>query len=222
MTTMPLPADGVLGAVDRLYHSLEGVRAALTDGERTSVRLVTTPERMVIAESRRSYTALNLFGYHVDAVIVNRLLPDAITDPWFGRWKELQAEHVATIEQAFAGVPLLRAPLFDEEVTGHCALERLGDAVYASHPPHALLRRTEPMTLDRTDAGWMLRLALPFAERGSVDAFRRGDELYVKLGGYTRSLLLPAALQRCEVTGAGLTAGALEVRFAERRPDGDV
>ena len=216
VTTMPLPADDVLGAVERLYESLEGVRGALTDAGRASVRLVTMPERMVIAESRRSYTALNLFGYHVDAVVVNRLLPDAVTDPWFGRWKELQAEHLATIEAAFTGVPILRAPLFDEEVTGREALERLAASVYGDHEPHALLRKGEPMTLDRTERGWALRLALPFTERGDVEAFRRGDELYVKVGGHTRSLLLPSALLRCDVAGAGLADGQLEVRFAER------
>ena len=84
---LPVAGDEVFGAVRRFYDRLDGVRELLTDAERTSVRLVVNPERMVVAEARRTYTYLSLFGYHVDAVIANRLLPDAITDPWFDAWK---------------------------------------------------------------------------------------------------------------------------------------
>ena len=86
----------------RFYDRLDGVRELLTDGRRASVRLVVNPERMVIAEARRTYTYLSLFGYHVDAVVANRLLPDEVSDPWFARWKAAHAEHLATIEEGFA------------------------------------------------------------------------------------------------------------------------
>src|SRR2546430_291159 len=81
-------AAGAVSAPARLSSArLDGVRALLTDGRSASVRLVVNPERMVIAEARRTYTYLSLFGYRVDAVIANRLLPDEVTDPWFDAWK---------------------------------------------------------------------------------------------------------------------------------------
>ena len=150
VTTMPLPQDQLFGAIDALYHNLEGVRDILRDVSRTSVRLVVNAEKMVIAEARRTYTYLNLFGYHVDAVIVNRLLPDAVTDPWFDRWKALQAEHLATVEQGFADVPMMRAPLFDEEVVGLDALGRLAQAIYGDDPVDQVLRHSEPLRFERT------------------------------------------------------------------------
>ena len=93
----------------RFYDRLDGVKEILADPERTSVRLVVNPERMVIAEARRTYTYLSLFGYRVDAVVANRLLPDEITDPWFEKWKASHAEHLATIDEAFSPLPVLRA-----------------------------------------------------------------------------------------------------------------
>ena len=213
LTTMPLPQDKLFGAVDELYRNLEDVRDILRDVSRTSVRLVVNAEKMVIAEARRTYTYLNLFGYHVDAVVVNRLLPDEVTDPWFERWKALQAEHVATVEEGFAGVPMLRAPLFDEEVVGLDALERLAAAVYDERQVDAIYRSTEPLRFDRTDEGYLLALTLPFVGRDEVDVFRAGDELHIKVGAHHRGILLPAALARCEVAGAGMVRGELQVRF---------
>jgi arsenite/tail-anchored protein-transporting ATPase len=104
VTTMPLPTDGLHGSVERLYGNLAAVRDILTDPDTATVRLVVNAEKMVIAEARRTYTYLSLFGYHTDAVVVNRLLPDAVADPWFDRWKELQAEHLAVIRDGFAGL----------------------------------------------------------------------------------------------------------------------
>ncbi|HVM21448.1 MAG TPA: ArsA family ATPase [Egibacteraceae bacterium] len=215
MTTMPLPQDRLFGAVDALYRNLEAVREILRDQTRTSVRLVVNAEKMVIAEARRTYTYLNLFGYHVDAVVINRLLPDAVTDPWFERWKALQSEHVATVEAGFAGVPVLRAPLFDEELVGTDALERLGAAVYGDRDATQVFRHTEPLRFERTDdGGYAMQMTLPFVDRTDVDVFRAGDEVHVKVDAHHRSVLLPAALARCEVTGAGMRGGVLEVRFA--------
>ena len=214
LTTMPLPQDTLFGAVDDLYRNLEGVRDILRDGSRTSVRLVVNAEKMVIAEARRTYTYLNLFGYSVDAVVVNRLLPDAVTDPWFERWKALQAEHLATVEQGFAGVPLLRAPLFDSEVVGLDALDRLAAAVYADREVDGIFRTSEPLRFDRTDEGYLLAMTLPFVDRTDIDVFRAADELHVKVGSHHRSILLPAALARCDIAGAGMVDGELQVRFA--------
>ncbi|CAN5360453.1 ArsA family ATPase [soil metagenome] len=214
MTSMPLPADALHGSVERLYRNLEEVRDLLGDTSTTSVRLVTNPERMVVAEARRTYTYLSLFGYHVDAVVVNRLIPEHVTDPWFDKWKARQAEHMTFIAESFGDVPLLTAPLFDDEMVGIDMLTEFGAAVYGNDKPHEMLYAGSPLTFEPTDDGWLLSVALPFVAKGEVDAFQRGDELYLKVGTYTRSILLPAALRRCEIAGAGLTDGRLIIRFA--------
>jgi arsenite/tail-anchored protein-transporting ATPase len=214
MTTMPLPADSMLGSVERLYGTLAGVREILQDGKATSVRLVVNAEKMVIAEARRTYTYLNLFGYHVDAVVVNRLIPEEVSDPWFDRWKALQATHLASVHEGFGDLPVLSAPLFDEELVGVPALERLGEAVYGDREVHEILHHGEPLRFSRAEGHYELVLSLPFVGKGEVNVLQRGEELYIKVGAYTRSIVLPGLLGRKQVAGASLSEGLLVVRFA--------
>ncbi len=95
MTSLPIAGDQVFAAVERLHRNLDAVKQILTDENVSSVRLVVNPEKMVIAEARRTYTYLGLFGYRVDAVVVNRIIPEEVIDPYFGKWKDIQAEHLA-------------------------------------------------------------------------------------------------------------------------------
>ena len=120
----PIASDAVFAAVERLYRNLERVRVLLAEPETSTVRLVLNPEKMVVAEARRTYTYLSLFGYRVDAVVVNRLLPDDVTDPYFGKWKEIQADHFRTITESFSPLPILTCRLFDDEMVGLDRLRR--------------------------------------------------------------------------------------------------
>ena len=172
MTTMPVAGDAVFDATGRLYARLDGVRELLTDGERSSVRLVVNPERMVIAEARRTYTYLSLFGYHVDAVIANRLLPDAVTDPWFKVWKEAQAEHLSTIEAGFAPLPVLRAELAEHELVGVDRLRAFAEVLYGDVDPASVLHEGEPVKVVRRGTGSVLSIQLPFTDRDDLELGR--------------------------------------------------
>jgi len=175
--------------------------------------LVVNPERMVISEAERTATSLSLFGYAVDAVLVNRLLPDDVTDPYLARWKQRHAEHLATVRSAFAPTPVLTAPLFDDELVGAESLARLADELYEDRDETAVLHTGSPIGLHRARDGYRLTIALPFVAKDDVDVARRGSELHVKVGGVKRTVPLPAAVQRCTVEGARLSEGVLEVRF---------
>lgn len=215
MMQMPVADDGVFGAVRRFYDRLDGVRDLLTDGDVASARLVVNAERMVIAEARRTYTYLSLFGYHVDAVIVNRLLPDEVADPWFKAWRETQAEHLATIDDAFEPVPVLRASHAQHEVVG---LQRLGTfaaELYADHDAVERLSAIEPLRVAARDDTLVLSLQLPFADKREVDVSRTDDELFVTLGTYRRAIVLPDSLRRRAVGRASLEVGRLDVEFVE-------
>lgn len=218
LTSLPLPEANVYSAVQRFYDKLDGVRAILTDPATTSVRLVVNPEKMVIAEAQRTFTYLNLFGYRVDAIITNRILPDEVTDPYFERWKELQAEHLTTIEESFSPVPLLRAHLRDRELSGVELLADLGDEVYKDLDPAGVLFDDEPMTITRRDDdSYVLSLKLPFTERRELELSRKADELFVKVGPYRRTVVLPQVLSAREVTEASMRSERLEVTFV--RPE---
>jgi arsenite-transporting ATPase len=220
VTSLPRASDEVFGASRRFYDSLEGVKKVLADPERASVRLVVNAERMVIAEARRTYTYLSLFGYHVDAVVANRLLPQDVTDPWFEQWKELQDEHLQTIHESFTPLPVLRAGLARQEVVGTERLRRFADELYGDHDPAEILHRGEPMRVETHDGNYELVQELPFADHDDLELGRRHDELLVRIGPYRRAFVLPDALRRRPVESATLRDGKLRVSFGATRAGG--
>lgn len=213
LTSLPLPDEGVYSAIKRFYDKFDGVRQVLTDAETTSVRLVVNPERMVIAEAKRTYTYLNLFGYRVDAVVVNRLLPPEVSDPYFARWKEIQAEHLQTIEESFAPLPILTARLRDQELTGNELLADLGAEIYGDADPAAVLYTGEAMRVDKRGESYVLSLQLPFARKEELELSRKEDELFVRVGRYRRTIMLPGVLSRREVGSATLEGDRIEIVF---------
>jgi len=214
-TTLPIAGDAVFAAVERLHRNLESVHQILTDEKVASVRLVVNPEKMVISEARRTYTYLGLFGYRVDAVVVNRIIPADVTDPYFGKWKDIQAEHLATVHESFEPVPILEVRLFDREMVGVPLLEEMAGEVYASLDAMAVLYRDDPIRVKRRGGGYVLTLRLPFVSRDDMDVHRRGEELYVRVGSYKRNLVLPQSLKRMVVREAHFAGDHLEILFAK-------
>jgi arsenite/tail-anchored protein-transporting ATPase len=218
MTTLPIAGDRVFAAVERLHHNLEAVKVILTDEDVSSVRLVLNPEKMVIAEARRTYTYLGLFGYRVDAVIVNRIIPSDVTDPYFGKWKDIQAEHLATVHESFDPVPILEARLFDREMVGIPLLIEMGEEVYGDMDASGVLYRDDPIRVRKKGTGYILSMRLPFVSRDAMDIHRKGEELFVRVGSYKRNLILPQTLKRMVVREANFSGDQLEILFG-REPD---
>jgi arsenite/tail-anchored protein-transporting ATPase len=207
-----LPGDAVIADVERLVRNLIAMNEILRDRERVSVRLVMTPDRLVIDEARRTFTYLNLYGYLTDAVIVNRVFP-AEVGAYFGGWRERQQRHLADVEAAFAPVPVLRAPYFEEEVVGAPMLDRLGDAVFAGADVATVLHRRLTQELEVGPGVARLRLDLPFADKGDISLKKIGLELVVRVDGHKRTLMLPPALGDFRPAGAAFENGSLQVTF---------
>lgn len=218
ITDMPVAGDSVFGATQRFYDRLDGVRELLTDPAVTSARIVVNPERMVVAEARRTFTYLSLFGYHVDAVIANRLLPDAVSDPWFDVWKRVHKEQLATIEESFDPVPVLTAPLMADEPVGPALLAGLAAAVYGEGVGDERLHEGDAMGIEDRGGAMVLTLSLPGADRSEVELARSNGDLLVTVGPYRRSVALPDSLHRREVSSARLRDGRLEIEFAKGMP----
>jgi arsenite-transporting ATPase len=211
---VPMPGDSVFDAVERLHAELEEVRALLA-GPDASVRLVLTPESVVLAEARRSFTTLSLFGYRVDGVVANRIFPDADGDAWRAGWVAAQATVLEEVEESFAGLQIWRSVYRAGEPVGVDALRTLATEVYDGTDPLAAPQGCGPLKVTRNAAGAVLRLELPFVTKGEVDLARHGDELVVTVGSYRRLLSLPPGLARHRVTGARVDDGSLQVRFEE-------
>jgi arsenite-transporting ATPase len=216
VTNLPVADDSVFAATRRFYDRLDGVREILTDGTRSSVRLVVNAERVVIAEARRTYTYLSLFGYHVDAVVANRLLPEGVDDPFFAPWKTVQKEHLATIDEGFAPLPVLRVPWQPAEPVGLDPLRAVAGVLYGGDDPTARLADGRPLRARPSgdnDGGYVLEIDLPFTGKDELEVGRRADELLVRVGPYRRAITLPDSLCRRAITGARLDDGLLAVTF---------
>ncbi|MEU7854635.1 ArsA family ATPase [Nonomuraea sp. NPDC049141] len=208
------PGEEVMSAGERLHRGLLEVRELLT-GEHASVRLVLTPESVVLAEARRTLTSLNLYGYRVDAVIANRVFPAEGADQWRAQWVAAQSRLLAEAEESFAPLPIHVVPYLPAEPVGKDALAEMGAAMYGEADPFADPGVEPPLRLSADE----LALALPGADRADVDLARKGDELIITAGPYRRILALPAALARRRISGAALRDGVLRVRFTAGGPD---
>jgi arsenite-transporting ATPase len=218
VSDIPLPSNSVMDAVAELYVELEEVHKLLIDGERSSIRLVVNPEKMVIKEAQRTLTYLNLFGYVTDAVIVNRILPEGLNDAYFRTWQSSQLKYREYIDEAFSPLPRLNMPLLDQEVVGLEMLRRMARAAYGDEDPSRFYYHGVSQTVVKTDEGYTLKLKLPFATKEQVDLSRNQDELNLKVGHYRRSVALPHVLSRLRVTGATMEGSELHIRFHDDNP----
>lgn len=215
LTDLPLPEDEVFGAAQSVFESIEGVKELMGRPEVTSARLVVNPERMVIDEARRIYSYLGLFGYGVDAVVVNRVLPDAVADPYFDRWRTIQKGHLDTVDEAFGEVPRLHLRLFDDEMVGMERLRIMAGELYRDGDPLFDFEARSPFRIIEDSETLTMEMDIPFVDKSDLDVYRSGHELYVQLGPYRRSFILPDALHRREVTRARLDGGTLQVSFGD-------
>jgi arsenite-transporting ATPase len=212
---IPLPTQAVFEDIQRLSRSLISMNEILRDRERSTIRLVMNPDKMVIGEAMRTFTYLNLYGYLTDAVIVNRIFPSEVGD-YFAGWRRVQEEHLELVESAFAPVPVLRAPYFDQEVIGAEMLDRLAGELFggAELDPAAILYESLTQELEVSEQEARLRLTLPFARKGDISLKKIGLELIVRVDGHKRTMMLPTSLSTYNPTGASFEDGALEVVFA--------
>src|ERR671910_162593 len=208
---LQLPDERAFSEIQRLVANLVAMHDLLRDAEHASIRLVMTPDRMVVKEAMRTFTYLNLYGYLTDAVVVNRILP---AEGYFAAWRAAQDEQLALVRSAFDPVPVLSAPYFEREVVGSQMLDRLAAEIFEHRDPAAVLHDRVSHELVTDNGRATLRVEVPFAERGALSLKKIGLEVIVRVGEQKRTIMLPPALASHATTGARLE-GAFGV---PRRP----
>lgn len=220
LTDLPVPEDEVFQAAQTVFTGVEEVKRLLADPATTTARLVVNPEKMVIDEARRTYTYLGLFGYGVDAVVVNRVLPEQVSDPYFARWRKIQQGHLDTVAEAFPDVARIHLRLFDNEMVGVAALNKMADELYGDMDPITGFKATSPFRVREDGTSIELEVTAPFVDKEDLEVIRHGHDLYIRIGPYRRSFVLPDSLQRRKVERARLVDGKLLVSFTgtEKKP----
>jgi len=217
VSPVQLPTDSYFANIKDLFGRLDGIGELMEDPRITSVRLVTNPERMVLRETQRAFVYFSLHGLTVDGVIVNRVLPAAVTDQYFREWRVSQGIVLEEIDRYFAPVPVKRVPLFTHEVLGRERLEELARNLYDGKEDPAAVTRTEaPYTFTKSEeGGYEVRLQLPFAIKGEIGLFKKGDELVVEIGTLRRHIGLPTSMAGLSPGRAKLENKVLTVEMKE-------
>lgn len=213
---LPLPSKETLDAFEQLFDQLGHIHDLLADPEHSTMRLVVNAERMVIKEAQRTFTYLNLYDYFTDAVICNRLIPAEVQDPFFKNWKESQAQNLKLIEECFAPLPVLTAPLFRQEMGGMALLSALAQEMYGTRDPAARFFEGQAHRIRPGENGeFVLSLPLPFVDRKDVELFRERDELTIRVGNQKRNFVLPRALVELDAKEARFSGDMLEINFVK-------
>jgi arsenite-transporting ATPase len=216
VSSMPLPEDHTYDAVEDLFDRLDSIHNVFSDPKITSIRLVLNLEKMVIKETQRAFTYLNLYGYPTDAVIVNRSMPVGVSDPFFEEWKKYQQEYREEIEELFSPLPRFEAPMFSREVMGVSSLERFGETLFDGKDPTKIFFAGKPYKIIKEKGAYQLHLKLPFVSKEKINLFQTGDELTIQIENQRRNVFLPNFLARLEVDDARFDDGVLKVSFEKK------
>ena len=212
--TTGIPLDKGYDELETIFGQLEAIQEVLADHETTSIRLVMNPEKMVIDEARRAYTYLQLYGYGVDAVVVNRVLPDdASGGSFFEQYRAAQRDYLAEIETSFSPLPILQVPHLGREVFGLELLDDIGAGLYADRDPTAVFHDEPTYRVHSEGDDYAIDIRLPFADEAAVDAQQFGDQLVVQIRNQRRNYALPNFLRYYTLTESTINEGWLRVRF---------
>jgi arsenite-transporting ATPase len=211
-----LPNLDVVDVISQLSERLRELHGLLTDPETSSYRLVLTPDRTVLKEAQRAETYLNLFGYPIDGIVVNRVLPGAETsDPFLQELSQTQASVMEEIGMSFANLPIFRSKLHSREPLGVEALRLLATSVFGERDPSQVMHRGPTLRITREESGYVLTIPMPNVEVGRLSLVKRSDELYVEVGNFRRLIPLPATIAGLKPGAAHLREGSLEIPFAD-------
>ena len=212
---LPISERVVKERISGLFDQVEQLRQLLTDHRQTSVRLVLNPDRMSLRETQRAYTYACLFGLSVDALFVNRILPEQIRDPYFYEWHKSQKNYRNQIHQVFAPLPVYEIPLLPREVIGSDALQQLGEELYGQEDPADVLSNEQPLRIELQNGSYVLDLRVAGVSAGNVELEKHGDELYVKLGAFRRTIMLPQYVAGLEPSWARIEQEHLRIAFEQ-------
>ncbi len=216
ITEMPLPEEHTYKAIEDLFGKLDSIHKVFSNPEVTSIRLVLNLEKMVIKETQRAYTYLNLYGYPVDSVIINRIMPKELDAPFFEEWKKFQQGYREEVDELFSPIPALEAPLFSKEVLGINSLEKFAHALFVKKDPTEIFFKGKPYDIVKEGGSYQLHLKLPFASKEKINLFQTADELTIQIENHRRNLFLPRFLAGLSIKEAKFEDETLRIIFEKK------
>lgn len=211
--TMLLPDDNVFNSIEKLLKQIAEVKDTVNNPDITSVRIVLNPEKMVLKESQRAFSYFNLYGYNVDAIICNKILPK-ISDPVFSSWNTLQSTYLEEIDSSFSPIPILKNRMLETEAVGLDLLKMIGDEIYGDKDPSEIMFREQLQKIRKEGDAYILAIYLPLVEKEKFNLKKKNDDFVIEIGNFRKNLILPRTLANLEPSDANFVDGYLEIKFS--------
>lgn len=212
---IPMPKDSIFDDLEYLMEKLERLQQLLLNQDAVSLRIVTTPEKVVIREAKRNFTCLHLFNYNVDAIIVNRIYPDQAMEGYFSKWIQMQREGLKEIEESFSEVPRFFLELQKEELRTIPMLKEVGKKLFGEEEAEKVLFKKEIYRVEKQEEETVLKIYLPFAQKEELDLRQKDRELILKVKNETRRFPLPTEVLGKEISQARLLEDYLLISFTK-------
>ncbi len=211
LAKVPMPKEDVFDDIDALTTRLGLLQKLMNNTEIVSLRIVTTPEKIVIKEAKRNYTCLHMYNYNVDAIIINRIYPDKALEGYFNHWVKLQKEGITEIEESFHELPIFKLELQQKEIRSLPVLEEVAWILYQDHEPTAVFAKEKIFTVHKCEEGYRMEINLPFADKQEMDLNQKGGELILSIKNERRRFLLPDSIKSKEIQSAKYEDGKLKL-----------
>lgn len=212
---VPVPSEETFDDIERLYNRIDQLHKLLQDKESVSIRIVTTPEKIVIKEAKRSFSYLHLFDYNVDGIIINKIFPQASLDGYFQKWETIQEESIQEILEGFKDIPVFKLELLDKELRKIQILSDIGRKLYGDADPEKILAAQKIFSVEKAADGYLLLVNMPFVDKRELKLSQKGDEITIAVKNERRCLVLPAKLHSLNINGAKYEDGTLKVHFLQ-------
>lgn len=214
-----MPNKNAMNDIEKMYLKLSELQELLKDRDTTCVRIVTTPEKMVVEETKRNYMYMNLYNFNVDGIYINRILPQEIGNDFFYQWLAIQREYITRIKECFAALPIYEIPWYDEELKGERAVRRIVENVLEGADVFESQAITEREKFMQTQNGYQLEVFLPYAHKENIELYQSATDLIIKAGNFKRNIPLPNILRTYTVAGAKFEEGKLRIHFMGEKSD---
>lgn len=207
-----LPNKKAMNDIEKLYLKLQELQEMFKNREVTSVRIVTTPEKMVVEETKRNYMYMNLYNFNVDGLYINRILPKDIDNHFFDEWLQIQSQYIEEIKNTFGALPIYEIPWYEEELKGHKAIERIIDDAL-TEDVFCVKEITGREMFQMNEKGYLLDVSLPGVDKKEIDLYQSGTDIVIKIKNFKRNIPLPNVLRGYDITSAKLEEGILHIQF---------
>lgn len=208
-----LPDREAMSDIEKLYMKMIHLQELLKNKDAVSVRLVTMPEKMVVEETKRNYMYLNLYGYYVDGVYINRILPEDMDNSFFRDWIHIQKIYTEEIKSVFQGIPMFSIPWYERDLCGMDAIDRICDEVLQGHPIFSIMEHRAQEQYEKTDSGYCLSLYLPCLTKEELNLYQSGTDVIIKVGNFKRNITMPDVLRSYRIVSAKIEEQILIIHF---------